>query len=355
MWRKDLADLVQYVARAGLTVALTPSGTAMATPGRLEELKEAGLSRIAVSLDGPDPDTHDAFRRVRGSYANTLKIIEATLKSPAPPDQLHAEPSNASHAVGDGRPGGRVSLTLWAVFFLVQTGRGASVEQITAAECEGVLEFLDALALDAPFGIKTTEAPHYRRFVRRSAAGLAVGRALGRRQLRAPRAVNDGNGFVFVDHLGNICPSGFLPMQRETSGKAALSRPTAMTRSSGACAIPTLAAAAVAAASSEPPAAVRVPAPTPPPETPLPRTRCVSTSRRQRWISPASSAPRAPLNTARRSRLDPCLGAVRYSAALGRKGGRFPVRSLTLKAMVSVFGYQCRRRLEATAGLSTAA
>ncbi len=51
----------------------------MATRERLAELKAAGLSRVAVSLDGPDPETHDAFRRVRGSYANTLKIIEATL------------------------------------------------------------------------------------------------------------------------------------------------------------------------------------------------------------------------------------------------------------------------------------
>lgn len=216
MWRKDLVDLVGCAARAGLTVALTPSGTAMATRGRLEELKDAGLSRIAVSLDGPDPGTHDAFRRVRGSYANTLKIIEATLELGLPL-QINSTVSRQTLPTLSAMAA-RVAefpLTLWAVFFLVQTGRGASVEQITAAECEGVLEFLDGLALHAPFGIKTTEAPHYRRVqARRSTAGLAVGSALGRRQLRAPRAVNDGNGFVFVDHLGNICPSGFLPMQR---------------------------------------------------------------------------------------------------------------------------------------------
>src|SRR5687768_2045659 len=76
MWRKDLADLVRYATSGGLTVALTPSGTAMVTRPRLEELKDAGLSRVAVSLDGPDAESHDAFRRVRGSYANTLKIID---------------------------------------------------------------------------------------------------------------------------------------------------------------------------------------------------------------------------------------------------------------------------------------
>src|SRR5262245_12849229 len=59
MWRKDLAALVGHATARGLTVALTPSGTAMATRARLEELKAAGLSRVAVSLDGPDPESHD--------------------------------------------------------------------------------------------------------------------------------------------------------------------------------------------------------------------------------------------------------------------------------------------------------
>lgn len=49
-------------------------------------------------------------------------------------------------------------LTLWAVFFLILTGRGAGLEQITAEECEEVLGFLYDLSRTAPFGIKTTEA-----------------------------------------------------------------------------------------------------------------------------------------------------------------------------------------------------
>jgi radical SAM protein with 4Fe4S-binding SPASM domain len=82
-----------------------------------------------------------------------------------------------------------------------------------------VLNYLYDLSLTAPFGIKTTEAPHYQRIVRqRDAArvkrGLPTDAVNRTRQLRAPRSVSDGNGFVFVDHLGNICPSGFLPAPR---------------------------------------------------------------------------------------------------------------------------------------------
>ncbi len=74
------------------------------------------------------------------------------------------------------------------------------------------------LSLRAPFGIKTTEGPHYRRVAwqhehgdNRAGADRPV---LSRVQLREPRAVNNGNGFLFVDHIGNICPSGFLPSAR---------------------------------------------------------------------------------------------------------------------------------------------
>jgi radical SAM protein with 4Fe4S-binding SPASM domain len=214
MWRKDLVDLVGYAARSGLSVALTPSGTGAATKSRLAELKAAGLSRVAVSLDGPNPETHDRFRRVRGSYMYTMRIIESVTELGLPL-QINTTVSRMTlptlHAMAD-----RVAefpLTLWAVFFLIQTGRGASLDQISAAECEDVLVWLQELAGNAPFGIKTTEAPHFRR-VQAQMGGEPLSPATPQRGLRAPRAVNDGNGFVFVDHLGDICPSGFLPMKR---------------------------------------------------------------------------------------------------------------------------------------------
>lgn len=220
MRRPDLAALVGYAADAGLTVALTPSGTAAATPKRLAELKRAGLSRVAVSLDGPDPESHDAFRRVRGSYGWTMRIIDAAIDLGLPL-QINSTVSRLTlktlRAMAD-----RVSalpIALWAVFFLVQTGRGATLDQINDEECEDVLHDLFDLSSTSPFGVKTTEAPHYHRVVwqrehERAEAGLTTHAVARRRQLRAPRSVNDGNGFVFVDHVGNICPSGFLPVPR---------------------------------------------------------------------------------------------------------------------------------------------
>jgi radical SAM protein with 4Fe4S-binding SPASM domain len=227
LWRIDLTLLVRHAVKQGLTVALTPSGTAAATRAKLRELKDAGLSRLAVSLDGPDARTHDRFRCVRGSYDWTRRIIEDTIGMGLPL-QINTTVSRQT------LPGLRamatqldeLPLSLWAVFFLVQTGRGTGVEQITAAECEDALTFLYARSLTSSFGIKTTEAPHYRRVVweQQSAEGNAGGGVSMPRRwgLRSPRAVGDGNGVVFVDHVGNICPSGFLPSIRGNVRQASL-------------------------------------------------------------------------------------------------------------------------------------
>ena len=220
MRRPDLTALVRHAADAGLTVALTPSGTAAATRARLAELKDAGLSRIAVSLDGPDAESHDAFRRVKGSYAWTQRIIDATIDLGLPL-QINTTISRITlpHLERMAALMNTLPITLWAVFFLVQTGRGATLDQVSPQDAERVLEFLYDLSLTAPFGIKTTEAPHYHRVIwqkdrARAEAGLAAAANERRRQLRAPRSVGDGNGFVFIDHVGNICPSGFLPVPR---------------------------------------------------------------------------------------------------------------------------------------------
>jgi MoaA/NifB/PqqE/SkfB family radical SAM enzyme len=199
MWRKDLAEIVSYGRTRGLTIALTPSGTAAATRARLHELRDAGIARLAVSMDAADPEAHDGFRGVKGSHMWTRRIIADAIDLGIP---LQINTTVSGWTLGGLRAMAdyvtTLPIQLWAVFFLVETGRGASLEQISAVQCEEVLQFLADLQKRVPFLIKTTEAPHFRR-VSPAAARFTV---------------NDGNGFVFVDHVGNICPSGFLPMPR---------------------------------------------------------------------------------------------------------------------------------------------
>ncbi len=204
--RPDIAELAAHGRARGLSVSLTPSGTAAVTEDKLRALKEAGLARLAVSLDGATEAAHDAFRGVRGSHRSTLRIMERARALGLP---LQINTTVSRQTVADlpalARQMEEFGVVLWALFFLIPVGRAVAGQGLAADEIERVLEWAADLASGTPFGIKTTEAPHYFRVLaQRGRAPDVVG--------RAGRAVTDGNGFLFVDHVGNICPSGFLPM-----------------------------------------------------------------------------------------------------------------------------------------------
>lgn len=213
--RRDITDLVRHGVTRGLSVALTPSGTAAVTYARLEELRDAGLARVAVSLDGSDAGAHDAFRGVRGSHRYTMRVVDdaRTLGLPlqinttVSCETVHDLPEIAEVVERSGA-------VLWALFFLIPVGRARDGQGLSGGEIEKVLEWAVDLQGKVPFGIKTTEAPHHHRVLalRHAAAGGSSRVATGRGVGRAGRAVTDGNGFLFVGHLGSICPSGFLPL-----------------------------------------------------------------------------------------------------------------------------------------------
>jgi AdoMet-dependent heme synthase len=96
--------------------------------------------------------------------------------------------------------------SLWSVFQLVPTGRGKEEDLLTAYQIEELFEALYDVSIRVSYAIKTTEGQHYRR----------VALQMWKRNPHYPRPamlpINDGNGFVFVSHCGDIQPSGFLPL-----------------------------------------------------------------------------------------------------------------------------------------------
>ena len=241
--RPDTVELVRYGTELGLRMAMTPSGTPLMTPDVIRELRDAGLARLAVSLDGSCAAIHDRFRGVNGSFDWTVQMIRAA-REMGLTTQINTTISR--HNIDDVDAlillMQEMGVSLWSVFFIVPTGRARAEDLATAEEFEHVFHRLYDLSKTAPFDIKTTAAPHYRRVImqrqraeRRAGTRTAVpspmtggiGFSLADGVGRA-KGVNDGDGFVFISHRGDIYPSGFLPVsagnvRRDDVVKAALS------------------------------------------------------------------------------------------------------------------------------------
>jgi radical SAM protein len=247
MKRKDVFELIRYAADKGVQVALTPSATPLLTREAIFKLKEAGLVRLGISLDGSTPEIHDAFRGLPGAWARTIQAIEWANEAGIP-IQVHSTISrhNAHDLDNLCALFEKLAIVMWNVFFLVPVGRGQIGDLLSGEEFEQVFGKIYELSHRVNFQIKTTEAMHYRRYllqhnleerkighghpgsVRPAAAqaataapasappayepGTPTADAKTRTASWATRRVNDGKGFLFVSHVGNVYPSGFLPI-----------------------------------------------------------------------------------------------------------------------------------------------
>ncbi|GAB7008395.1 radical SAM protein [Halorubrum trueperi] len=201
--RDDLLELVAAGDELGHRMTITPSGTASLTPERVQSLSDAGVERIALSLDAATRESHDRFRGEE-SFESTMAAAKAAGEAGLPLQINTTVCAETVEALPDVRDRVReLGAVLWSVFFLVPVGRGRILDPISPARAEAVMEWLHGVAVEERFGVKTTEAPFYRRVgLQESGNDSAIRRRGG---------ITAGRGFAFVSHAGETYPSGFLP------------------------------------------------------------------------------------------------------------------------------------------------
>ncbi|KON89461.1 Fe-S oxidoreductase [Sporosarcina globispora] len=230
LMRQDVFDIAEYAVKKGVRVSMTPSATPNVTKEAIEKAKEVGLARWAFSLDGPNAEIHDHFRGTSGSFDLTIERIKY-LHELEIPVQINTVISryNIDFLEEMAKVVEELKCVLWSVFFLVPTGRGQEKDMISPVEHEKVFTWMYNLSKRVSFDIKTTAAQHYRRVVIQQKMKEAKAQnediqyldALTQQGLtgsidglgRAPKGVNDGNGFVFISHIGDVYPSGLLPVK----------------------------------------------------------------------------------------------------------------------------------------------
>lgn len=220
LWRRDVFDLAKRAVSKNIRVALATNGT-LVDEAMAERIKDAGIVRVAVSLDGADRHTHDQFRGEAGAFDAAVAGLKH-LRNLGISTQVNT--SVARHNV-DQLPdilklAQSLGVAAFHVFLLVPVGCGLTIAEeqtIRGEEYERVLNWFYDRSLDSGLELKATCAPHYYRILRQRRAearraGENVPELASHGMHATTRGCLAGSGVCFISHQGEVYPCGYLPI-----------------------------------------------------------------------------------------------------------------------------------------------
>lgn len=238
LYRPDIFDIAEYGVESGFRMAMATNGT-LIDERIAAKIADVGISRVAISLDGATPETHDRFRNMEGSHAKALRGIRL-LRDEGVSVQINS--TIAKHNVDELPRMLDLAMSLGAdalhLFMLVPVGCGleiAPAQMLPADEYERVLHWFDEQAKTSPIDLKATCAPHYYRiraqrleearshgdysehFIAegtraKAAPQLLHGGGHGQHLSAMTRGCLAGTAVCFISNVGKVYPCGYLPV-----------------------------------------------------------------------------------------------------------------------------------------------
>ncbi|MBP9127797.1 MAG: radical SAM protein, partial [Elusimicrobia bacterium] len=226
LFRPDILELAIFARDRGLRVALATNGT-LVTAEKARAIRDAGVARVSISLDGAQAATHDRFRGA-GQFDRALQGFDH-LKREGVSLQInmtvtrfnaHELPDLYEKAVARGA----AALHL---FMLVPVGCGVQIadsDMLPSEEYEKWLHWFFDREMERKIELKATCAPHYFRIVRQRSkeiGGLPPShhRQESKGATHPHQALHQttkgclaGQGVCFVSHTGEVFPCGYLPL-----------------------------------------------------------------------------------------------------------------------------------------------
>lgn len=224
--REDIGQIINYARRRGLDPALVASPTRNLTADAIARLERNGLTRMIFSIDGSTPEIHQSVQGTAGTFGTTLSAMRWAEKAGLTVEIntliTRKNTGDLDAIAGLIRPAG---VARWNLYFLVPLLSSTQSEMLTAAEAEDLFGTIEAIQRREPFAVRVFEAPHYRRYLlQRALASRLEGAIDGRwEDFRGyeqaeesakngvmESAVQNGRGFVFISHSGDVRASEFL-------------------------------------------------------------------------------------------------------------------------------------------------
>ncbi|SLM27418.1 putative coenzyme PQQ biosynthesis protein E, ppqE, radical SAM superfamily protein [Desulfamplus magnetovallimortis] len=214
--RSDIFDIASYGTKIGLRMVMAPNGT-MITKENARKMKESGIKRLSISLDGATKEKHDKFRGVEGAYEgalNGIKIakeagLEFQINTTITKANLDEIPAILALAE-------KLEAVAHHIFLLVPTGRGKYIvdQEIDATAYETTLNWFYDQRDKTTLQLKATCAPHYYRILRQRAKKEGKSVTFESHGLDAvTRGCLAGTGFCFISHIGEVQTCGFLDVK----------------------------------------------------------------------------------------------------------------------------------------------
>ena len=219
--RRDILEIVRRAAERGLWVVVGTNGVRI-TENVAQRLADAGARGLSLSLDALDRDRHDRFRKVRGAWQNTVEGAEILNRTGLP---FIVQTTAGSHNLGELEAiadfaHDRLAAKVWNLYFLVPTGRGQFVSDMTPAQYDDVLASLYKIQrkYDRRMLVNAKCAPHYIKTV------LEHGDAEARIRIYSGGAGGcpAGTHYMGIRPNGDVTPCPYLPVFAGTLRSARL-------------------------------------------------------------------------------------------------------------------------------------
>lgn len=214
LMRDDLFELIDHAHASGLTPALASNGS-LIDDAMAQRIKQHGVHRVAISLDGADASTHDHLRGIPGSFAAACAALRR-LQQLGVSTQINATISRLNMAQRDALADLAHTLQVDALhcFILVPVGCGGEIDpaiRLDPGETEVFLRWLAQRSRKNEVFLKATCAPQYHRIL--DQLSIAPQHSHGDQQLsRMTRGCLAGRNVCFVAHDGEVFPCGYLPL-----------------------------------------------------------------------------------------------------------------------------------------------
>jgi MoaA/NifB/PqqE/SkfB family radical SAM enzyme len=201
--RQDVYELVHYGASKGLKMGLGSNGS-LIDDAAAKKLKEAGIETVSISLDSHIPEQHDEFRGVNGSWEKAVKAIKA-LRENGVLVQVNTTVTQQNYDQIDDimSLAEKLGVENFHLFFLVPTGRGVKIADISPAKYESMIKTTFAKASRHKLNVRPSCAPQFMR----------IAKDMGLDMSRWIRGCIAGLYYCRVYPNGDVTPCPYLPIK----------------------------------------------------------------------------------------------------------------------------------------------